>query len=172
MDKHLNNGYKMVYQKVFKLKKLRKQNSTNTAMLVYKLTILPFFEYRNFLINACCQRKQDKTEKSQYQTLKPIFHQNAKYLVSGPGVGTCPRRQGFALGIPTCWYLKCEKLPTPNLKFALAPTLTCRFHLRLYPTQTQFPVEYGLKDNTQNKRSNRGEKSGFITAIRNERVKD
>ena len=73
------------------------------------------------------------------------------------------------------WYLKCEnfafpdaKLPTPNLKFALAPTpnpdasqwniagkmlalamyiscFLCRFHLRLYPTRTQFPVEYGLK---------------------------
>ena len=40
MDKHLNNGYKMAYQKVFKLEKLRKQMGTNTAMLVYKQTIL------------------------------------------------------------------------------------------------------------------------------------
>ena len=57
-------------------------------------------------------------------TFKPIFHQNAKYLASGAGVGQCPRRQTFALEIPTCWYLKCENLrfPTPNLKFALAPT--------------------------------------------------
>ena len=48
--------------------------------------------------------------------LKPIFHQNTKYLASGAGVGQCPRRQHFALGIPTCWYLKCENLryPTPN----------------------------------------------------------
>ena len=55
---------------------------------------------------------------------KPIFHQNAKYLASGSGVGQCPRRQHFALGIPTCWYLKCENVryPTPKLKFALAPT--------------------------------------------------
>ena len=53
-----------------------------------------------------------------------IFHQNAKYLVSGAGVGQCPLRQTFALKIPTCWYLKCENLryPMPNLKFALAPT--------------------------------------------------
>ena len=29
--------------------------------------------------------------------LKPIFHQNAKYLVSGVGVGQCTRRQIFAL---------------------------------------------------------------------------
>ena len=48
--------------------------------------------------------------------VKPIFHQNAKYLASGAGVGQCPQRQTFALEIPTCWYLKCENLryPTPN----------------------------------------------------------
>ena len=28
---------------------------------------------------------------------KPIFHQNAKYLASGVGVGQCTRRQNFAL---------------------------------------------------------------------------
>ena len=75
-----------------------------------------------------------------------------KIPVSGAGVGQCPRRPNFALGIPTYWYLKCENLryptpnprrqtpdakpptpnprrqtpdakpPTPNLNFALAPT--------------------------------------------------
>ena len=39
----------MAYQKVFKLKKLRKQLSTSTALLVYKQTILPYFEYCDFL---------------------------------------------------------------------------------------------------------------------------
>ena len=29
--------------------------------------------------------------------LKPIFHQNAKYLASGVGVGQCTRHQNFAL---------------------------------------------------------------------------
>ena len=49
-------------------------------------------------------------------SIKPIFHQNTKYLGSGAGVGQCPRRQNFTLGIPTCWYLKCENLryPMPN----------------------------------------------------------
>ena len=72
MDKHLNNGYKMAYQKVFKLKKLRKQMSTNTAMLVYKQTILPYFEYCDFLIDACSKREQDKIEKLQYRALRII----------------------------------------------------------------------------------------------------
>ena len=50
-----------------------------------------------------------------YLGLKPIFHQNAKYLASGGGVGQCPRRQTFALGIPTCWYiLALPPTPTPD----------------------------------------------------------
>ena len=64
------------------------------------------------------------------KTVKPIFHHDAKYLVSGVGVGQCPRRQNFALEIPTCWYIlalpivKIASPPTPNLKFALSPTPT------------------------------------------------
>ena len=44
-----------------------------------------------------------------------------KILASGAGVGQHPRRQNFALGIPTCWYLKTLEFalpPTRNLKFA------------------------------------------------------
>ena len=71
------------------------------------------------------------------------------------------------------WRYPRRQSPTPTLKFALPPTPTpdasqwniagvgsqrkmlalamyisfflCRFHLRLHPTRTQFPVEYGLK---------------------------
>ena len=61
------------------------------------------------------------------QILKPIFHQNAKYLASGTFASPNAKNSTSAspnARIPTCWYLKCENLrfPTPNLKFALAPT--------------------------------------------------
>ena len=72
MTKHLNNGYKMAYQKVFKLKKLRKQMSAATAMLVYKQTILPYFEYCDFLIDSCCKKELDKMEKLQYRALRIV----------------------------------------------------------------------------------------------------
>ena len=72
MTKHLNNGYKMAYQKVFKLKKLRKQMSAATAMLVYKQTILPYFEYCDFLIDSCCEKELDKMEKLQYRALRIV----------------------------------------------------------------------------------------------------
>ena len=56
---------------------------------------------------------------------KPIFHCDAKPLTLGPGVGFDPQRHNFALGIPTCWYLKTQKYALPstsNLKFAFHPT--------------------------------------------------
>ena len=83
-----------------------------------------------------------------------------------------PQHQNFALGIPTCWYLKMLKFalpPTRNLKFALPPTRTpnayqwnivclgCsgigsrvgHVHFIFFVSiscalGTQFPVEYGL----------------------------
>ena len=72
----------------------------------------------------------DSSLPSAPPTLKPILHQNAKYLASGVGVGQCPRRQNFAL--PNAKYtnmlvyfaLPDAKPPTPTLKFALAPTPT------------------------------------------------
>ena len=38
--------------------------------------------------------------------LKPIF-------VLGPGIGLDPQCHNFALGIPTCWYLKTLTFPLP-----------------------------------------------------------
>ena len=59
---------------------------------------------------------------AMHQRVEPIFHCDAKPLASGPGVGLHPQRHTFALGIPTCWYLKMRKHPTPNLKFLFYPT--------------------------------------------------
>ena len=52
-----------------------------------------------------------------FQDNKPIFHCDAKYLALGVGVGQCPRRQNFALEIPTCWYI----LALPNAKICVTP---------------------------------------------------
>ena len=46
--------------------------------------------------------------------VKPIFHCDAKTLTLGRCIGQYPHRESFALGVPTCWYLK-------TLKFVLSP---------------------------------------------------
>ena len=57
-------------------------------------------------------------------SIKPIFHCNAKPFALGPHIGLDPQLHNFALGIPTCWYLKMLKVALPprqNIKFALPP---------------------------------------------------
>ena len=47
-----------------------------------------------------------------------------KILASGVGVGQLPRRQTFALGIPTCWYLLAlppMPIPDANPKICVTP---------------------------------------------------
>ena len=69
----------------------------------------------------------NQASSAEYKTLKPIFHCNANYLASGVGVGQCPRRQNFALEIPTCWYillLPPTPIPDANPKICVTPTPT------------------------------------------------
>ena len=73
MSKHLNAGYKIASQKVFKLVKLRKQQSTQTELWIYKQTILPYLEYCDFLPGACLKRDLDKLEKLQYRALRTVY---------------------------------------------------------------------------------------------------
>ena len=56
--------------------------------------------------------------------LKPIFHQNAKYLASGVGVGQCTRCQNFAL--PNAKYTNMlVSLALGDANFSRRP---CTFH--------------------------------------------
>ena len=82
---------------------------------------------------SCCHFMQRYSWKYIVciKSLKPIFHQNAKYLASGVGVGQCTRRQNFAL--PNAKYTNML------VYFALADA-----HFLLYPTPTprRQSVEY------------------------------
>ena len=87
------------------------------------------------------------------------------FLASGVGVGQCPRRQNFALEIPTCWYI----LALPNAKICVIPDAkpqrqpvkyslcwvlgveSCVGHVHFiffvsisFALGSVFPVEYGL----------------------------
>ena len=64
-----------------------------------------------------------------------IFHYDAKYLASGVGVGQCPRRQNFAVEIPTGWYIlaltKAKNCVSPDtkLKICVSPDANPRRQL-------------------------------------------
>ena len=46
-----------------------------------------------------------------FARIKSIFHCDAKPFALGSGVGLHPQHENFALGIPTCCYLKMQNLP-------------------------------------------------------------
>ena len=78
--------------------------------------------------------------------LKPIFHCDAKPFALGPRFGLDPQRHNFALGIPTCWYLKMLKFalpPTPNLNL---PYLQCE------PQTPVIEIKVALGPQPQNSR--------------------
>ena len=65
---------------------------------------LPRYPYDLLMLYSQRTRAFIRIPKEQYiitafrkHSIKPIFHQNAKYLASGVGVGQCTRRQIFAL---------------------------------------------------------------------------
>ena len=69
--------------------------------------------------------------------LKLIFHCNGKQFALGHGVGLDPQRHNFALGIPTCWYLK-------TLKFVLPPKAKYIIYVTLNAKPKCKPMEYRL----------------------------
>ena len=73
--------------------------------------------------------------------LKPIFHCEAKPFTLGPGVSLDPQHHNFALGIPTCWYLKalkCGLPPKQNIKFALPSTRAIVYRLCWDPQHVHY----------------------------------
>ena len=79
-------------------------------------------------------------------SLKPIFHCDAKPFALGPRIGLDPQHHNFALGIPTCWFLK-------TLKFALPPMrmLKCALPSRPTPNASRWNIG-GVGSPMQNSR--------------------
>ena len=53
--------------------KLRKHQSTQTELLIYKQTILPYLEYCDFLPDACLKRDLDELKKLQYRAFRTVY---------------------------------------------------------------------------------------------------
>ena len=86
------------------------------------------------------------TYRYNHPSLKPIFHSDAKFLALGVGVGQYPRRQNFALAIPTCWLLGANSnplicvLPGAKPKICVLPDVKPKrkpVEYRLHWVQTQ-----------------------------------
>ena len=60
-----NHVRKLAHGKLFSFRKIRKYLSENSAIMVYKHTILPFLEYAGFMLMAC--NVDDRNDLQKYQ---------------------------------------------------------------------------------------------------------
>ena len=86
MDSFNKNVCKKVNYKLYMFGKIRKYITINAAILIYKQTILPYFDYGSFLMNSASQNSISKLDKYQNRALRLIEykpkHQRAEYMVN------------------------------------------------------------------------------------------
>ena len=86
MDSFNKNVCKKVNFKLYMFGKIRKYITTHAAILIYKQTILPYFDYGSFLMNSASQNSISKLDKYQNRALRLIEykpkHQRAKHLAN------------------------------------------------------------------------------------------
>ena len=70
MDSFNKNVCKKVNFKLYMFGKIRKYITTHAAILIYKQTILPYFDYGRFLMNSASQNSISKLDKYQNRALR------------------------------------------------------------------------------------------------------
>ena len=65
-----NHVRKLVHGKLFSFRKIRKYLSEESAIMVYKHTILPFMEYAGFMLIACNVEDRNDLQKCQNDALR------------------------------------------------------------------------------------------------------
>ena len=84
MDTFNNNVCKKINYKLYMFGRIRKYLNTYAATLIYKQTILPYFDYGSFLMNSAKQSTVSKLDKYQKRALRLIEYKlkpiRAKHL--------------------------------------------------------------------------------------------
>ena len=84
MDTFNNNVCKKINYKLYMFGRIRKYINTYAATLIYKQTILPYFDYGSFLMNSAKQSTVSKVDKYQKRALRLIEYKpkpiRAKHL--------------------------------------------------------------------------------------------
>ena len=69
-----NHVKKIVYSKIFMLTKIRSYLTEFAAIMIYKHTILPYFEYAGFLLTACTKEDRKDLQICQNDALRVCTH--------------------------------------------------------------------------------------------------
>ena len=70
MDLYVNSVCKKVNYKLYIFKEIRRYITTHAAILIYKQTILPYFDYGDFSMDSACQLAFSVIDKYQKRALR------------------------------------------------------------------------------------------------------
>ena len=82
MDSFNKNVCKKVNYKLYMFGKIRKYITINAAILIYKQTILTYFDYGSFLMNSASQNSISKLDKYQNRALRLIEYKPKQQLLA------------------------------------------------------------------------------------------
>ena len=77
----LNKLNQLIAQKLISFRKIRKCISERTAIILYKATILPIFDYNDLIYNLLTSQQLTKLQRLQNRALRLVFH-NKKFSVA------------------------------------------------------------------------------------------
>ena len=72
-----------ILHKLHLISKMKRYMGNSTAISINKSMLLPYFDYADIIFDKANAGSLKKLQTLQNKCLKPIFHQNAKYLASG-----------------------------------------------------------------------------------------
>ena len=75
---HVKSVLDTVAHKSYLLGKIRKYLTNDTALLIYKSMILPYFDYADIIYSKTCQGNLDKLQRAQNKCLKTCLRVEAR----------------------------------------------------------------------------------------------
>ena len=86
MDLYVNSVCKKVNYKLYIFKKIRRYITTHAAILIYKQTILPYFDYGGFLMDNASQLALSAIDKYKKRALRIIEYKSYLYCAKSTNI--------------------------------------------------------------------------------------
>ena len=140
LNSFVSHMYNRIQSKLFTLMKIRKFIDRDTALIIYKQTIMPIFDYGGFLVDSSTRKSRDDLQKLQYKALRTVhgFRLNNSPSVKDLHDRSCllsleQRREKQLLHL-MLWFSKFKQ----NLvKSNRRTRLQCKINFKILPLKTR-----------------------------------
>ena len=145
LNSFVSHMYNRIQSKLFTLMKIRKFIDRDTALIIYKQTIMPIFDYGGFLVDSSTRKSRDDLQKLQNKALRTVhgFRLNNSPSVKDLHDRSCllsleQRREKQLLHL-MLWFSKFKQ----NLvKSNRRTRLQCKINFKILPQKTRKYIKF------------------------------